>query len=175
LRRPDRPRICLTLGTIVPLLFDGSKLSSLMQALSELDAEVVIADRSTDFSALGALPSNVRLAGYLPLSAFLGTCSLAVHHGGSGTTAAALHYGIPQLVLPEHSDNPLIAQRMVKRKVGLSLPFADITPEGVRDLAQRILSYPGYAEAAREVSAEMQTQPSPASVIHRLMRALALR
>ncbi|MDF3293357.1 nucleotide disphospho-sugar-binding domain-containing protein [Streptomyces silvisoli] len=175
LRRPQRPRICLTLGTVIPLMSDGSKLSQLMQALGELDAEVVLADHSTDFSALGALPENVRLAGYLPLSAFLDTCSLIVHHGGSGTTAAALHHGVPQLILPEGADNPLVAQRVVDCKAGLSLPFADIELTAVRELVRRLLGEPAYAQAARAVSEEMATQPSPASVIDRLVRQLALR
>ncbi|MFI2431131.1 nucleotide disphospho-sugar-binding domain-containing protein [Streptomyces sp. NPDC018693] len=175
LRRPERPRICLTLGTVIPLMSDGSKLKILMQALGELDAEVILADHSTDVSALGTLPDNVVLPGYLPLSAFLGTCSLIVHHGGSGTTAAALHYGVPQLILPEGADNPLVAQRVIDCKAGLSLPFADIELTQVRQLVRRLLEETAFADTARAIGAEMATQPSPASVIDRLVRQLALR
>jgi hypothetical protein len=175
LHRPDRPRICLTLGTVIPLMSDGSKLRLLMQALGELDAEVILADHSTDVAALGELPGNVRLPGYLPLSGFLGTCSLIVHHGGSGTTAAALHHGVPQLILPEGADNPLVAQRVVDRKAGLALPFADIELESVRELVRRLLDEPVFTEAARAVGAEMADQPSPASVIDRLVRGLDAR
>ena len=69
---------------------------------------------------LGALPGNVRSVGYLPLSVFLPTCALLVHHGGSGTTAAPLFYGVPQLVLPAFADNPMSAQRVADRGVGLA-------------------------------------------------------
>lgn len=173
--RPDRPRICLTLGTVIPLMSDGGPLKMLIEALSEFDVEVVLADHSTDFSILGDLPGNVRLAGYLPLSAFLGTCSLVVHHGGSGTTATALHHGVPQLVLPEGADNPQVAQRVVDSKAGLSLPYAEIDVGTTRRLVVRLLDDPAYATAAAAVGAEMAAQPSPASVIDRLTREAALR
>jgi UDP:flavonoid glycosyltransferase YjiC (YdhE family) len=64
------------------VLSDGSLLSLLLRALGEMDVDVVLADHSTDLSRVGPLPANVRAAGYLPLSGFLDTCSLIVHHGG---------------------------------------------------------------------------------------------
>ncbi|KAF3435186.1 hypothetical protein FNV43_RR22273 [Rhamnella rubrinervis] len=39
-------------------------------------------------------------------------CAAAVHHGGSGTTAAALHAGIPQVVCPFMLDQFYWAERM---------------------------------------------------------------
>lgn len=68
-----------------------SSLSAAICALGEMDVEVVLAAGKADLSALGTLPGNVRSVGFLPLSIFLPTCSLIVHHGGSGTTAAPLH------------------------------------------------------------------------------------
>lgn len=88
-----------------------SNLSAAVDALGEMDVEVVLAAGTTDLSALGVLPGNVRSVGFLALSTFLPTCSLIVHHGGSGTTAAPLHYGIPQLVMPSFADNHMSAQR----------------------------------------------------------------
>ncbi|MEV8504772.1 nucleotide disphospho-sugar-binding domain-containing protein [Actinoplanes sp. NPDC051475] len=173
LARPARPRICLTLGTVTPLLSDGSHLAHLLRALGELDAEVVLADHSTDLAALGPLPGNVRVAGYLPLSAFLDTCSLIVHHGGSGTTAAALHCGVPQLLLPEGADNPLVAERVVNCKAGLSLDPATLDTATFHQAVQHLLSDPAYADAAAAVAREMAAQPSPAAVLERLVTTAA--
>ncbi|MFI7012207.1 glycosyltransferase [Streptomyces sp. NPDC050145] len=169
---PERPRICLTLGTVVPLLSDGGTLGSLLRWLGELDVEVVLADHSTDLSKLGPLPDNVRVAGFLPLSTFLDTCSLVIHHGGSGTAAAALHYAVPQLVLPGGSDNPLIARKVVDRKVGLSLDPAEADAPRLCELVGRLLAERSFADAAAEVSAEMATQPSPAQVLDRAVRSV---
>jgi UDP:flavonoid glycosyltransferase YjiC (YdhE family) len=168
LRQPDRPRVCVTLGTVVPAMHGVSSLAVVLEALGELDVEVVLAAGTADLSTLGELPANVRSVGFLALSAFLPTCSLIVHHGGSGTTATPLHYGVPQLVLPSFADNPMSAARVVDRGVGLSHDPETATPEVVRKLAERLLGEPAFAAAAREVSVEMAGQPSPSSIIDRV-------
>ncbi|HWN35064.1 MAG TPA: nucleotide disphospho-sugar-binding domain-containing protein [Pseudonocardia sp.] len=168
LRRPDRPRVCVTLGTVVPAMRGTSSLAVVLEALGGMDVEVVLAAGTADLSALGELPANVRSVGFLALSTFLPTCSLIVHHGGSGTTATPLHYGVPQLVLPSFADNPMSAARVVERGVGLSHDPATATASAVRGLAERLLGEPSFAAAAREVSAEMASQPSPSSIIDRV-------
>ncbi|MDT7635121.1 MAG: hypothetical protein QOI50_7051 [Pseudonocardiales bacterium] len=172
LRTPDRPRVCVTLGTVVPTLSGTSSLAVVLDALGEMDVEVVLAAGAADLSALGELPANVRSVGFLALSAFLSTCSLIVHHGGSGTTATPLHYAVPQLVLPAFADNPMAARRVADRGVGLTQDPASATPAVVRALAERLLDEPSFAAAAREVSAEMATQPGPSAIVARVSAAL---
>jgi len=167
-QRPDRPRVGVTLGTVVPVIAGTTSLTVVIEALSTLDVEVVLAAGTADLSALGELPDNVRSVGYLPLSGFLPTCSLLVHHGGSGTTAAPLHYGVPQLVLPSFADNPMSAQRVADRGVGLSHDPATIDVATARDLLDTLLTDAKFSVAAREVAAEMATQPSPAAIIERI-------
>jgi UDP:flavonoid glycosyltransferase YjiC (YdhE family) len=167
LRSPARPRVCVTLGTAVPLMTGTSNLFAPISALGEMDVEVVLAAGKADLSALGVLPDNVRSVGYLPLSTFLPTCALIVHHGGSGTTAAPLHYGIPQLVMPSFADNHVSAQRVVDRGVGLSHDPETVDAATVRASVEQLLGEPAFAAAAREVSAEMARQPSPSAVIER--------
>ncbi len=172
LRRPDRPRIAVTLGTVVPVMSGVSSLAVVLEALGPLDVEVVLAAGTADLTELGELPPNVRSVGYLALSAFLPSCSAIVHHGGSGTTAAPLSYGVPQLVLPSFADNPLSAQRVADRGVGLSHDPATVDAATVRAMVERLLTEDGFRTAAREVAAEMATQPSPADVLARAVAAL---
>ncbi|MFD9888849.1 nucleotide disphospho-sugar-binding domain-containing protein [Amycolatopsis sp. NPDC059027] len=167
----ERPRVCVTLGTVVPFLSGTSNLTVVVEALGELDVEVVLAAGSADLSSLGTLPANVRPAGFVPLSMFLPTCSLIVHHGGSGTTAAPLYYGVPQLVLPSFADNFLSADRVAERGVGLRCDAATTDVATMRGLVERLLTEPAFAQAAAEVRDEMANQPSPAAV---LQKAVAL-
>ena len=37
-----------------------------------------------DTSALGTLPPQVRVAGWIPLNALLPSCAAIIHHGGAG-------------------------------------------------------------------------------------------
>ncbi|WP_170301515.1 glycosyltransferase [Saccharopolyspora hirsuta] len=171
MQRQERPRIGVTLGTVVPVMSGTSSLSVVVEALGEFDADVVLAGREADLADVAPLPDNVRAVGFLPLSAFLPTSSLLVHHGGSGTTAAALHYGVPQLVLPAFADNPMSAERVVDRGVGLSHDPTAVDVETVRSAVRKLLDEPAFGDAAREVSAEMATQPSPAAVLERALAA----
>jgi UDP:flavonoid glycosyltransferase YjiC (YdhE family) len=173
LRRPDRPRIAVTLGTVVPVMSGVSSLAVVLVALGTMDAEVVLAAGTADLSELGELPPNVRSVGYLPLSVFLPSCSAIVHHGGSGTTAAPLFYGVPQLVLPSFADNPLSAQRVADRGVGLTHDPATVDAATVRALVGRLLTEDGFRKAAGEVSAEMAAQPSPADVLTRAIATVS--
>ena len=174
MRPPPRPRVGVTLGTVVPLLAGTSSLAVIIEALGGMDVEVVLAAGRADLTGLGTLPDNVRSVGYLALSAFLPHCSLLVHHGGSGTTAAPLFYGVPQLVLPSFADNPMSAQRVVDRGAGLSHDPTTLDTATAGALVSRLLTEPRFAAAAADVQAEIATQPSPAAVLERALRAVGM-
>jgi UDP:flavonoid glycosyltransferase YjiC (YdhE family) len=170
--QPSRPRIVVTLGTVVPTVGGTDVVSVLLAALAGLDVEVVLALGDADVTVLGELPANTRAVGFLPLSAVLPTSRLIIHHGGSGTTAAPLHYGVPQLVLPSFADNPMSAERVVARGVGLSHDPATLDEATARALVEQLLDDDAYARAAAEVSEEMAHQPSPARIIERVEQRL---
>lgn len=172
LHRPERPRIAVTLGTVVPVMSGVSNLRVVIEALGGMDVDVVLAAGTADLTDLGELPANVDSVGFLPLSAFLPTCAAIVHHGGSGTTATPLFYGIPQLVLPAFADNPMSAQRVADRGVGLTHDPATVDVAGVRAMVGRLLAEDAFRAAAGEVRDEMATQPSPSAVLERVVGAL---
>ncbi|QVL30400.1 glycosyltransferase [Telmatocola sphagniphila] len=62
------------------------------------------------------LPSSIRVCSYAPFRALFPHCAAVVHHGGIGTTAAALASGTSQLILPLAWDQPDNAERV--RKLG---------------------------------------------------------
>lgn len=172
LQATSRLRIAVTLGTVVPVMTGVSNLRVVIEALGGMDVEVVLAAGTTDLTDLGQLPDNVSSVGYLPLSVFLPRCSAIVHHGGSGTTAAPLFYGIPQLVLPAFADNPMSAQRVTDRGVGLSHDPATVDVGTVRTMVGRLLTEPSFRAAAAEVRTEMAGQPGPSSVLQHVIDTL---
>ncbi|WP_220483884.1 glycosyltransferase [Microlunatus kandeliicorticis] len=171
--RPSRPRVVVTLGTVVPTVAGTDVVAVLLAALADLDVEVVLALGDSDLDSLGELPSNVRAVGFLPLSAVLPTTTLIVHHGGSGTTAAPLHFGVPQVVLPSFADNPMSAERVVARGVGVSHDPTTLDADTARGLVTQVLDDPSYATAAAEVAAELATQPSPGRIVTRVEEWMA--
>jgi UDP:flavonoid glycosyltransferase YjiC (YdhE family) len=67
------------------------------------------------------LPVSICSCKFAPFRRLLPKCAALVHHGGVGTTAAALEAACPQLILPLAWDQPDNAARVTRLGVGLSL------------------------------------------------------
>ncbi len=117
---------------------------------------------------IAALPKGTRLLNFVPFDQVLPRLRLMIHHGGMGTTHAALIHGIPQVVVPHAADQRGQARRVAQAKVGLNLTALDVRQgmlfEGVkalandenvlqtaRDLATELASLGGAARAAAAV------------------------
>src|SRR5207245_10780537 len=98
------------------------------------------------------LPPRVRHCAFAPFRQLLRLCGAVVHHGGVGTTAAALEAGCPQLVLPLAWDQPDNAARVRRLGVGAAL---GVGRRGGRDLARALawVMTPAVRERCREVAA----------------------
>ena len=56
--------------------------------------------------AATATPDDVLIVGSVPHAWLLPRVGAIVHHGGAGTTAAAIRAGVPSVVVPFHGDQP---------------------------------------------------------------------
>ncbi|MFI9382240.1 nucleotide disphospho-sugar-binding domain-containing protein [Kutzneria sp. NPDC052558] len=163
---PSRPRVCVTLGSVLPALGGVFALRAILASLSTMDVEVLLALGDIDVAQLGEIPANVRPLGWMPLGALMPTCDAIVHHGGSATVMTPLAYGVPQVSLPKFADQPLNAKLMADRGVGLTVD----EPDQVADALAEVLGQLKFQETATEVRDEIAWQPSPAEVAHRLAR-----
>lgn len=73
-----------------------------------------------------ALPRGTRLVNYVPFAHVLPRAPIICHHGGMGTTHAALIHGVPQIVVPHAADQRGQARRAAQAKVGLNLSAHDV-------------------------------------------------
>jgi UDP:flavonoid glycosyltransferase YjiC (YdhE family) len=166
-----RPRICLTLGTVLPHLATRELVDvvrQLLEALANLDHELVVAVDEAAATGLRPLPAGVRYAGRLPLSGVLGRCHLLVHHGGQGTALTALAAGCPQVVFPIFDDELENAAAVVASGAGLSIPLSEADAGRITDGCRQVLGGPGFWDAAAAVAEEISAQPSPVDVATRL-------
>jgi UDP:flavonoid glycosyltransferase YjiC (YdhE family) len=166
LRRPDRPRVVVTLGTVLPGFGGLGPLQWLADVAGGIDAEFVVTLGDADAAQLGALPANVRPVSYTPLNALLNTSSAVIHHGGSGSTMTSLALGVPQLVVPQGADQFHNAHEVAKRGVGFEVD-TDVRQVDADDLT-RLLTDVSLTAAAAEVRAEIAAQPAPAELAARL-------
>ncbi|MCW6008128.1 DUF1205 domain-containing protein [Micromonospora sp. CPCC 205371] len=165
---PPRPRVCLTMGSVMPAYGGVTVLAGLLAGLADLDVEIVLVLGDEVAGELGTVPGNVRVAGWVPLDVMLPSCAAIVHHGGAGTALTALARGVPQIVVARGADRPMNAAAVAARGVGVALDPATCTPDVLRDELIRLLADDGVRKTARGVSEEIAAQPSPARIAERL-------
>lgn len=175
LRRGKRPRVSVTLGTITVELGGVDLLKGVLEALGRLDVEVVAALRPQEVELVGALPDDVTVVEGLPIDLFMGTCDLAINHGGSGSVYTSVAHGIPQLVLPQLLHEFETGDALERIGAGLSLD----TPEQQGDVSLlgdaigKILDDGGYLEAAGRLADENAARPAPSEVAEELVSLVA--
>jgi UDP:flavonoid glycosyltransferase YjiC (YdhE family) len=108
--------------------------------------------RALLLSGWGGVPvpaAGVFAIGSVPHDWLLPRCCLVVHHGGAGTTAAALRSGTPSMVIPLAGDQPFWARRVDALGVGpRSIRARDLSVEAMRSALQAIGSAEHAARAA---------------------------
>jgi UDP:flavonoid glycosyltransferase YjiC (YdhE family) len=164
---PERPRVCVAWGNSATQIFGRTACAvpSIVEALAVLDVEVILTCHGRDVDALGRLPSNVRHAGYAPLSLVLPTCDAVVHYGGGGCAMTAVAAGVPQMIIPTGFDQYAIGRRIAATGAGIEIPNHTAGVEAIRSAVGSLVSEPAYRAAAASLHRETQEQPSPAGLV----------
>lgn len=104
---------------------------------------------------VAALPRGSRLLNFVPFDHVLPRVRLMIHHGGMGTTHAAVVHGIPQIVVPHAADQRGQARRVAQAKVGLNLSAHDVRHGKLVEGAHALRNDEGVKQYARDLAAEM--------------------
>ena len=101
------------------------------------------------------LPPHVQAVGYIQFKVALPRCSLLVHHGGVGTTGAALRAGCPQLICPSAFDQFHHADVVTQLGVGKAMRSGptlkpEMTATAFSDLLMRLLEDAAIKQAAMD-------------------------
>jgi len=162
---PKRPRVCLTLGSVLPRVSGIQGMRSSLEAVADLPVDAVLALGAAVGRDLGALPANVTPVGWVPMDILLPTCAAVVHHGGSGTCFNALVAGVPQLAVPHAGDQFVTAAAISSRGVGLVSDPGSGDVAAIRSLLQQLLEGEGPRAAAADVRAEIAAMPPPVDAV----------
>ncbi|BBH15971.1 glycosyl transferase [Nocardioides baekrokdamisoli] len=159
-----RPRVLVTLGTVFNR---PDVLGSMAHGLGSLDADVLVVTGHGKGPIVG-LPANIRQADFIAQDEALKHVDLAVHHGGSGTCAAAISLGLPQVILARGADQFGNAEALAHAGAAVAL-HGPIAPVDVFAAASRALDPgSGVITAAARLQTQWADMPSPAAVAARL-------
>ncbi|OMC34093.1 glycosyl transferase family 1 [Mycobacterium sp. GA-1841] len=144
--------VCFAFGSI-PVESPTETVAMISGACAELGERALICAGGTDLSGI-PVPDHVKVAGVVNYAKVFSASRAAVHHGGSGTTAASLRCGTPTLILWSVGDQPLWGNQLKRLKVGTARSISTTTTETLVADLRRILT-PQYAARARALAADM--------------------
>ncbi|MEU3723307.1 activator-dependent family glycosyltransferase [Streptomyces sp. NPDC031705] len=174
---PRKPRVALTLG--LSTTGHGGEyvvgVQDVLDALGELDIELVATIAEAEQRKLTRIPANAKVASFLPLDALAATCDAVIHHAGFGTLATTALRGLPQLILPWDNDGPALASGVARTGAGLVLNPREASGADVRDGLRALLSEPEFRRGAAVLRDRMLAMPAPNELVGVLERFTAER
>lgn len=135
----SQPVIYISIGTILK----GAEnfFRACIEAFREQNVTVVLSvGNSFDIAKLGTIPENFIVRNHVPQIAVLKQASLFITHSGMNSVSEAMIHGVPMLVIPFVSDQPVNAEQMAQLGLGKVLNYKNITPTLLMDTAFSVLS-----------------------------------
>jgi len=150
----DAPPIFFGFGS-VPIGSPVETVAMIASATARLGQRALVGAGGTDFSDVPCY-DHVKVVGQVNYATIFPACRAVVHHGGSGTLAAGLRAGVPQLVLWTLPDQPFFAAQLRRLRVGTGLRFSTITEKSLVTALHRILD-DRYRRAAHQLMSRTTT------------------
>lgn len=154
----SKPTVLLTLGTVFS---DGSRLAELATAVADSGVNVVATlGPSLQQPPVVPGPAEVHWVQFAPLDQLLDDVDLVVAAGGSGTVLGAMSRGVPMVLCPQGTDQPINAVRA--DAAGVAIVVDD--PADVTAAVERALNDTDLRSRAAEIAEEIAEMPSPSQV-----------
>ena len=100
------------------------------------------------------VPSNARVASYLPFEWLLPRVDVLVTNGGYGSVNQAMSFGIPLVTAGMTEDKADVNLRVAWSGVGVNLATNEPTPEALRAAVRTVLDRPAYRMRASQMANE---------------------
>jgi UDP:flavonoid glycosyltransferase YjiC (YdhE family) len=157
--RANDPPIVVTLGSSV-VHHAGSLYRHAAEAFHRLGRRAILL--TVDPDAIGELPAGVRAFGYAPYRAVFPRAAAIIHHGGAGTTGAALAAGKPTLIIPFANDEFDNASRARRLGTSETLRPSRVSAAALARVLQDVLR-PALSERAASLGREIARETGPAT------------
>jgi MGT family glycosyltransferase len=150
-----RKVVLVTQGTVANHNF-GLLIGPTLAALAnEPDVLVVATTGGRPVDAIpGAVPSNARIASFLPFEWLLPRVDVLVTNGGYGSVNQAMSFGIPLVTAGMTEDKADVNARVAWSGVGLNLATNEPTQEALRVAVRTALDRPAYRMRASQMADE---------------------
>ena len=156
--------ICISLGTI---LKGAEKFFRLcVDAFQNENVTVVMSvGRSFDISKLGKLPENFIVKSRIPQVSVLKQARAFITHSGMNSVSEAMIHGVPMVVIPFVSDQPVNARQVEKLGLGKVLDHKGVTAGILKETAAAVMEDTQIRENLRKIQEEITCVPGNAGAV----------
>jgi UDP:flavonoid glycosyltransferase YjiC (YdhE family) len=145
------PTVLVTMGSFV-----GTGQIQAWRQLAEVLAGLgvrglLIGPRRAIAEAVADIAGDFQVAGFLPFAPLAGRVSAFIHHGGLGTTFAALRAGTPSIVRPVAFDQGFNARVVESAGAGIEVGIRHT----LRQALEQVLTTSSYQETCASIAAQL--------------------
>jgi len=123
-----RPIIYVTMGSTG----HAALFECMMEVLGDAEYTVIMTTGGQWREPAGRIPSNFRVAKYLPGKPIMQLSDLVIFHGGAGTGYQAMATGTPAIVIATHLEQEFVGQVLEEHRAGLFLTMRQVLAKPVR-------------------------------------------
>jgi MGT family glycosyltransferase len=154
----SRKIVLVTQGTVANYNFDLLVAPTLAALANEPDVLVIATAGGRPVEAIpGPLPSNARVASYLPFEWLLPKVDVLVTNGGYGSVNQAMSSGIPLVTAGTTEDKADVNARVAWSGVGINLATNEPTQAALREAVRTVLDTPRYRARAAAMADEFHS------------------
>jgi MGT family glycosyltransferase len=156
-RRLDRAkrRVLVTQGTVANRDFDQVIAPALVALGGREDLTIIVTTGGQPVESIPvAIPSNARIASFLPYAQIMPEIDLLITNGGYGTVNMAIAHGIPVISAGLTEDKEEVSAHVQWSGAGIDLRTNQATPEAIKHAVDEIYTQPHYRGRARQLALE---------------------
>ncbi|WP_437528742.1 glycosyltransferase [Sorangium sp. So ce726] len=167
------PPLCIGFGSMTNA--DPKRLSDLLLGgLRRTGQRAILLGGWSELGQGSALPDSVHAIEQAPHHWLLPRTAGVVHHGGAGTTGAALRAGVPSLVIPHNFDQPFWGKRLSELGVAPApLRLGDLTAARLEGALDRLTHDADMRRRAAELGQRVQAEDGLKAAVDRIHGVIA--
>ncbi|HEY8306112.1 MAG TPA: glycosyltransferase [Lapillicoccus sp.] len=166
------PPVLLGFGSMAAGTGDAERLAQLaVTALRAVGARGILQAGWSGLAAVADGRDDILSIGEAPHDWLLPRMAAVVHHGGAGTTAAAVHHGVPAVPVPVLADQPFWSERVHRQGAAAEpIPFTRLTADRLAFALRQVLHVPSYRANARALAANVAEEDGAGAVVAAVTR-----
>ncbi len=147
--KKDRKVVYISLGTVLNQNRDFYQ--NYIKAFANTDYDVVMSvGEKTKISSLGSIPGNFTVKNSVDQISILQIADVFITHCGMNSANESLYFGVPMVLFPQHSEQRMVADRVVELGIGLKLKWNK--PKYLATAVAEVLENRTYYENAQRLS-----------------------